>query len=314
MRSLRGCTRVSTFILLIGIAARAAQAQPAGSQPAPGAPPAAGGATPEDAEFRAVDEALEQGRAALALQLLQRADPRLREQPAGALRAARAYFQLGELLGEAEVRTVADGRTGQFAGNFLLVEPRPGRNRFLCCPRASALYQLRAALDGGLDDPAAHLLHARIWHRLGRPEVALAILRARADVLLSAAGEEALNTYSRIALEADALADYLRCAALRAARCPERRHAIMRDACLTLAERYGQRGDETLHIEWLRRAVRHQPDETDLWVRLADAEWAAGRAGEAARHYGRALQLAPGHPERGRILERLAESGAHAEP
>lgn len=297
------------FILLTGIVARATYAQPAGSQPVDGVPPA-----PDNADFRAIDEALDGGRAALALQLLQRVDPRLREQPGGALRAARAYFQLGVLLGEAEVRTVADGRTGQFAGNFLLVEPRPGRHRFLCCPQASALYQLRVALDGGLDDPAAHLLHARIWHRLGRPEVALTILRARADVLLSAAGEEVLDTYSQIALEADALADYLRCAALRAARCPERRRTIMRDACLTLAERHGQRGDETLHIEWLRRAVRHQPDETDLWLRLADAEWAAGRVGEAARHYGRALQLSPGHAERGRILQRLAESGVQAEP
>lgn len=314
MRRLRGGTRVCTAILLIGIAAHLANGQPAVSQPVPCAPPVPGRAASDDGVFKAVDEALEQGRAALALQLLQRAAPGLREQPAGALRAARAYFQLGVLLGEAEVRTVVDGRTGQFAGDFLLVEPRPGPHRFLCCPRASALYQLRAALDGGLDDPTAHLLHARIWHRLGRPEVALAILRARADVLLNAAGEDVLDTYSEIALEADALADYLRCAALRAARCPERRHTIMRDACLTLAERYGQRGDETLHIEWLRRAVRHQPDETDLWLRLADAEWAAGRTEEATRHYGRVLQASPGHADRGRILQRLAESGDHAEP
>lgn len=268
----------------------------------------------EAAWLARIDEALARGRAAQALQYVQEMPRVARTQPAGAFRAAQAYFQLGVLLGEADVRTVPEGRPGQFAGDLLLVEPRPGPDRFLCCPKASALYQLRLALDGGLDEPAAHVLHARIWQRLGRSDVALGILRARSAVLLADPDLDTLDTYSQVALDTDALSDYLRCARLRAARCPERRRAILVDACLTVADRYSQRGDETLHLEWLRRAVRHMPDDGGLWLRLADAEWAAGWTDDAVRHYRHVLHLSPEHAERGRILHRLAASRLDAEP
>lgn len=62
-------------------------------------------------------------------------------------------------------------------------------------------------------------------------------------------------------------------------------------------------------IEWHRRATRLRPDDPTVLLQLADAEWAAGLHGEAAKHYQYLLERAPKHAERPRILERLAEGG-----
>ncbi len=230
------------------------------------------------------------------------------ERPAFQYRAARAYFGLDQLLGDAEVRTVAGGRAGQFVRPYLLVESHPGVDRFLCAPRQSAMYQIRQALDSGFDDPAAHVLHARIWHRLGRPQVGLSILRSRAAVLLARPDEDTLAAFSDLAVAAGDLPGYLRYERWRAAQAPSRRDAILLNACLVAAERYSQRGEETLYIEWLRRAADIRPNDADILLNLADAEWDAGRHDEAARVYRKLLSRAPSHPQRRRILARLAEA------
>lgn len=252
-----------------------------------------------------VDAALAKGRCATALQRVGSAGARLRETPELQLRAAQAYFHLGAVLGDAQVRTVRGGRAGQFVGDWLLVERRPGPDRFLCCPCESALHPLRQALDAGLDVPPAHVLHARIWQRIGRPQIGLTVLKSRATVLLAHPEEGVLEAFSDLALDAGALADYLRYERLRADRQPQRRAAILFAACLTAAERYNQRGEEALYIQWLHRARQARPDNVEVLLRLADAEWAAGRFESASPVYRRLLQLEPGHPQRGRILGRL---------
>ncbi len=260
-----------------------------------------------------IDAALAQGCYATALDRVRTAQAKTHDTPELRLRAAQAYFQLGQVLGEAEVRAVPDGRAGQFVGNWLLVEPREGPDRFLCCPPASALYQLRQALDAGLDEPAAHVLHARIWQRIGRPQIGLAILKSRAAVLLARPGEDVLATFSDLALEAGAMPDFLRYERLRADRQPERREEILLAACLTAAEQYSQRGEGGLCIQWLSRAVRIRPNDTGVILRLADAEWAGGQPDLATPLYQRVLSLEPAHPERGRILSNLAQTPT-AEP
>jgi Tfp pilus assembly protein PilF len=255
-----------------------------------------------------IDLALGRGLASTALERLTRCDPRRRVEPEFALRAAKAYYQLDRLLGDAEVRSVAGGRAGQFLHGRLLVERRPGCDRFLCVPPESAMYQVRRALDGGLEDPAALVLHARIWSRMGRPEVGLSILKQREAVLLDDPDEGVLDAFCDLAFDADALSDYLRCSRMRAALQPGRRRNILFAACLATAERYCQRGDEALYVQWLYRAIRYKPDHQDALLRLADADWAAGRGRDAASLYRRLLQCCPDHPDRPRILRRLAES------
>jgi len=254
-----------------------------------------------------IDSALDQELPAVALRRIRRAQAGLHDLPDLHYRAARALFQQGLMLGQAKVCRVPGGRAGQFAGRYLLVESRLGAERFLCCPVESALYQLRLALDGGLDDPRADLLHARIWQRLNRPDVGLAVLKSRAASLATEPRDDVLAALCELAMAAGALPDYLHYSWLRAARHPRRRRELLGEACLAMAESYSRRGDETLYVEWLRRAAQLRPDDRDVLTRAADAEWNAGRKLDACDSYGRLLQRWPDQLDRGRILSRLVE-------
>lgn len=260
-----------------------------------------------------IDAALARQQYALALDRVHTAEHQCGQSPAMQYRAAAALFGLDRILAAAEVRTVPGGRAGQFANDWLLVEARPGVERFLCCPRDSALYQLRAALDGGFDEPAAHLLHARIWLRLDRPQLGWAVLQSRAALLLADPTDETLQVFADLALAAGELRDYLRFERRRAADRPAEEAAIMAAAYVTVAEKYAQRGDEGLYLHWLHRAARVRPDDTALLLRLADAEWSAGHVARAAERYRQALRLDPHGPQRDHILARLAECAAAAE-
>lgn len=263
-----------------------------------------------DADLRLawIDAALLAGRPTVALERLAGAPRAWHSQPEFQWRAAQALAARGPVLGQAEVRTVRNGRAGQFIDGYLLVEPRPGDERFLCCGPDAALYQLRQALDAGLNEPAAHVLHARLWQQLGRPELGLAVLKNRAAELLHPPTATTLAAFSELALAAGALPDFLRYERLRAELDPDQHDAIRVHACLVAAERYSQAGDEALYLEWLRRARELRPLDTDLLLRVADAAWEAGQARAAAADYGLVLRLQPDHPQRSRILGLLAEA------
>lgn len=305
-------TRVFALLLALGLAIGLAAA---GGAAAAGEPPASNEAraassdvrsTAEDAALRQIDAALESGRYNTALVRIREVVGAIQGRPDLHWRAAQAYYHLGMFLGDAEVCTIVDGRVGQFVGGCLLVEQRPGRWKFLCCSRDSALYQIRRALDGGIDTAAAHVMHAQIWRRMGRADVGLTILRKREAQLLEDGDDAVLAAFCDVALDADAISDHLRYARLRAHRAPERRERILFDSCLAVAERYCRRGEEALYIQWMCRALRHDPEDREVLLRLADAEWEAGRPGEAIPLYRRLLRLEPEHPQRPRILKCLA--------
>jgi len=262
---------------------------------------------PEDVGLRlaTVDLLLASDQPASALKRARMLDGPPDARPALQFRMSRAYHALGRIVGKARVESVHGGRAGQFVGQRLLVEPRPGADCFLCCPPASALYQLRQALDAGFDEPAAHVLHARIWQELGKPQVGYSLLRGRAAALLSDPTPQVLAAFSDLALASDDLGGYLRYERLRAAQRPERRDEILGAAYLAAAERHNLRGNETLYIEWLRRALAHRGNDAALLVRLADAEWDAGRHEQAWPLYRRALRVDPNHARRAEILLRL---------
>lgn len=253
-----------------------------------------------------VEATLAREQYALALQRIEKARQAIGPRPGLHYQAARAYFALGRTLGAARERRVHNGRAGQFVSGWLLVEPRGGPDLFLCCPDASALYQVRRALDAGFEQPGAFVLHARIWQRLGRPEVGLAIVRGREAQLLEAADESALRVFSELALDANALDDYLRFERLRAERTPDQRNKILRNACLAVAERFNRRGEPALHLAFVKRALRHEPDNARVMLRLADALWELGLREDASGWYRRVLQQERAHPERARMLERIA--------
>ncbi len=309
MRLGRASTRfMASSGLLLG--AVVASGGPSGGPPVAASGPASQNTADPAAAGRLaeLDAALAEQRYTLVLEKLRATDAASRNTPAFQWRAAQAYFCLGTIIGDAELRSVPDGRAGQFVEHWLLVERQAGPDRFLCCPPESALFSLRQALDAGLEEPAAHVLHARIWQRLGRPQIGLGILKARAAVLLAHPDDSTLTAFSDLALDAGALSDYLRYERRRAHLRPEQHDEIMFHACLTLAERYSRAGEARLYVEWLERAARIRPNDADVLLRLADAEWSLGRTEEARPLYRRLLSISPNHAERGRILEHLAQA------
>ena len=234
-----------------------------------------------------------------------------------ALRRARAYSELGCLAGQTVVRPAPRGKVGQLVDNWLLMETR-GRGRFLCCPEESALYQIRLALDGGVNTPEASVLHAYLWSRLGQSGRALALLAAAEGRVLREATAETLAQAAEVALRGGDLEAYLRYERRRAEVDQAAAEQIMLGAYLAAADHYALRGDPTLYRAYLRRAVALRESDPDLWLRLADAEWTLGARERAGALYRRLLNNDPAHAERSRILQRLGEimddSGAGAGP
>ncbi len=256
-----------------------------------------------------VDNALSRRLYVTALQRCRSAPAELRDQPTIQWRMAQAWYRLDQLLGAIEVRHVPGGHIGQFADGYLLLEAREGRDQFLCCPPNSALYQLRSALDGGLDMPAAYVLHARIWQRAGRPDIARTVLRGRGPVLLADADDATLELFAELALEAGALDEYLRYTRTRVERNPAREQELLFDACVLLAKRYCRRGEEQLYIEWLYRACQLRPEDPDVLLQLGDALWSTGKVTDAGGVYRRLLRVEPNHVRRGELLVRIGQAG-----
>ncbi len=252
-----------------------------------------------------IDRLLAEGRSGSALEEVERALARLGGRPSLHFRAARAYFALGQALGKTRVMRVKGGRAGQFHRQWLLVEQRDGPEHFLCCPRESALYSLRRALDGGLDDSAADRLHARIWRQVGRPEIGLMILQSREARIGDAVSEELLVELSELSLASGRVEEFLRYARMHADRESTGGERIMFEAYCAAAEQYNQRGDEVLAREFLRRALKHRPGDVGVMLRLADALWETNERESAGLWYRRVLQREPLHAERARILGRL---------
>ncbi|MCG3127886.1 MAG: hypothetical protein CHACPFDD_02759 [Phycisphaerae bacterium] len=253
-----------------------------------------------------LDDALRGGRPVAALRMVREAVRAAGPLPSLHLRAAQAHFALGRILGNTCIRACPHGREGQFDGDWLLLERHGEGSDFLCCPADSAVYQLRRALDGGLDEPAAHVLHARIWLTARKPQIAMQIVRAREAALLKADDPEVLAGLIDVALAADALPEFLAYLRAAAQRDSARATEILRDGYVRLAERYGERGEVRLYHEWLERAVAEVPRDVGLRLRLADALWDAGQRVAAVEHYRRLIELSPEHPQRVRIAERVA--------
>lgn len=218
--------------------------------------------------------------------------------------AARAYFELDQLLGATTEQSFAEAAPGQFRRNLYLLARRDG-DRFTCCPQESAIYQLRCALDGGVSHPAIWLLAARVWQRLGDTTSAYQILKDHEPALLDAGDSAALALLAELALAAHEPADYLRLMRWLAAHDAGHQTDILYEAQRALAEYYAARGEDALSLDALRRAVTLKSENPTLVLELADREYDGGDRAAARRWYRRVLELAPWHSQRARLLERL---------
>lgn len=302
--------RAGVIALTLGCSVAPLLGQRAAVEPAPvlATPtPTTAPASPETRLLERLDAALVRKQFATTLELIAKAPAALRANPAVCCRAAEAHLGLGQALGKTALRTIADGRPGQFDGGWLLVEKRPSADTFLCAPQESAIVQVRRAIDAGFDEPRVHAAHARVWLKAGQPETAWSILRAREAVLLDEPAAATLEVFADVSLARGSIEDFLKYSNLRAECSPDERVAILHAAYLAAAERYNQRGDVDLNRALLRRALALKAERPDLMLQLADALWDAGEKADAGHWYRKVMDVQPAHGERNRILERLGE-------
>lgn len=264
---------------------------------------------PEDARLwlALVDLILERDQNALAIRRVAEAAEHGHRGPEFAQRLAQAYLNQGAALGALSTVRVEDGRPGQFVRGGLLVEAAAAPDEFLCAPPESALYQIRKALDHGLNTPEARVLHARVWLAADRPRAALAVLGDLDNDSLHRADAGALHTIIDASLAAGDTAGAIRACGVFERRFGATRPSNARQAFLDIAEACNQRGLDCLYREFLGKAAAMTPDDMDLRLRLADALWDAGQKAQACESYRRLLRQAPLHAGRERALHRLAE-------
>jgi tetratricopeptide (TPR) repeat protein len=247
------------------------------------------------------------GAFASAADSLQAAWQRGVESPLLHFKLATAYFNLRSYFGRLEVVVAPSGRPGTIHEQWYLVEPVPGRaDTFLGAPRASAAYQIAAAIDQGLGDRTdVRMMRANIYLSAGR--------HARAHELFAelapdvSEDSQALFHYY-FAQAAFGLGDYGRYLELlqeAIRRDPEAYESALVLAYVRVAEQHDRAGRLDLYIEFLQKAVAESPQAASLHYRLGDALSEAERTAEAVVQWRMVLDLEPDHPERTEILGKI---------
>lgn len=250
------------------------------------------------------------GKPALALERLQSAPPGARRAPRVLLQRATARHALGDVLGATRNRTLPDGAVGRFHGAWLVVRPARESAQYVLAPPDAGLTLIRRAIDAGLDTPAAHALHARMWVAAGEPTVAWELLQTHAERILDNADPDTLALFADVAFAADALDHYLRFARRQAetlqltntTTANRAAQSVLFNAYVNAAKRYNERGDGRMERALLERAVALRQDHPATLLRLADALRELNDPESARRHYQRVLELEPAHPRRAEIL------------
>ncbi len=252
----------------------------------------------------------EAGRHALAAEAF-RESLALQDAPAVRCLLAETYCRLDRVLGPLTARWMPRAEPGSRTDGQYVLQPDEQRaGWFLTCSSESAVYQVQAALDAGLDTPEVHLLHARVWLRAGRPERATAILQKRADRLPERESGEFWDLYGQAALASGELETSERCLKQAVTLDPTRFQPTLAAAYQALADRYSRRGDLAAYIRCLEEAGNLAPRDADLHYRLGNAYWEAGHRTAAARQWQITLELNPDHPQRARLLEQIRRAAS----
>ncbi len=271
------------------------------------------GAQPAQAaeQYRRIgDVQAEAGRHALAAEAFQKSLT-LQDNPTVRCSLAAAYCRLGQVLGPLTARWMPNAEPGRRMDGQYVLEPDPQRaGWFVTCPSESAVYQVQAALDAGLDTLEVHLLHARVWLLAGKPARAIAILEKRAERLPERESGAFWHLYGQAALAVDDLETSTRCLKEAVMRDPNRFQPTLVESYQALADRYSRRGNLLAYIKCLEDAVHLAPRDADLHCRLGNAYGEAGRSTDAARQWQITLELNPDHPQRARLLEQLRRAAS----
>lgn len=250
------------------------------------------------------DIALAQERFALAIEAYEQAQSQGLDDARLHFKLATAYFRLRNHLGDIRRRTITGGQADTVQAEGYVIEAVPSeRDTFYVSPPASAVFHAQKARDLGLDSPELRLLLGDIWLAVRRYDRALTEYQeVEARVPQSRRGAFYLN-YARASLGAGDPEGYL----VRLKQAAELDHAayapLLGQAYVNVAELHNQEGDTNKYLHYMRLAVKHAPESSDLHYRLGNALWEAGRRADAERHWRITLELRPDHPDRIRMLE-----------
>jgi len=240
---------------------------------------------------------------ALAAQALEQAERLDLDTPAFHYKLATAYYHLKNCIGEVFVLPFRGGRAGRIENDCYLIEPLPGDpNRFHAAPRKSAIFHLQKALDAGLDDPAAHLLHAEIFLNTRRFERAVQLYRALDGRVPQPDLARYHAEFAQACFGAGDIDGYLEHLREAATLDPAAYRPRLGDAYRAVADRYSAEGDLEQYLRYLRLAIDESPESADLHYTLGNALHEAGRLLEASRAWRLTLELQPDHPDRQRML------------
>jgi len=272
--------------------------------------------SPNDAEAHVLlaDVLLAEQKCALAAQALEQAERLGLDTPAFHLKLATAYHRLKNYTGEVFVLPFRGGRAGRIESDCYLIDPLPGDpNRFHAAPRKSAIFHLQKALDAGLDDPAARLLHAEIFLHTCRFDRAVQLYRALDGRVAQPDLARYHGGFAQACFGSGDLDGYLEHLRQAATLEPAAYRPRLANAYRAAADRSSAEGDLEQYLRYLRLAIDESPESADLHYTLGNALHEAGRLLEASRQWRLTLELQPDHPDRQRMLT-LIRAAAERSP
>jgi|GEM_PF-6976589 len=227
-----------------------------------------------------------------------------------------AYFNLRNYFGRVSYQTIQSGAGGTISGPFYLIEAVPGsKDRFLCAPEASAIYQIARAVDDGIEDRVdIHVLRGTIFLNARRFSQAYTIFEELGPRIPDE--DKALFHYyfAQAAFGCGQYQRYLELLQEAIQLDPDSYQSTLVDAYLKVADQYNQEGDLDKYIELLGQAVVENPTSASLHLRLGDALAEADRNAEAVVQWRMVLDLQADHPKRLELLGRIQTAHMNLKP
>ena len=260
--------------------------------------------TDPDAHYQLGNTYLHDEKYALAVESYQAALRLGATEPEVHFKLARAHARLENYLGAVKTRLVPGGAAGRVEDGVYLIEQVPNETgRFFVAPAESAIYHVQLAIDGGLDTPELHLLHADVWLHAGRYARARAIYERIEDRVPDDQRAAYYHNDAQACLGLDDLEGYLERLGKAVAIDAKTYGPQLAGAYRVAADRSSAAGDLANQIRYLRLAVAESPDSDELHYALGNSLYETGRSAEASHHWRMTLQLRPNHPDRERMLE-----------
>ena len=220
---------------------------------------------------------------------------------------ASAYFNLRNYFGRVSAVTVESAKAGQISGNWYLIEPVAGKkDAYRAAPRKSAIFQIAAAIEGGMEASLdVQMLLANIYLNGRRYEKAYEMYLKLGEQV--ADEDRALHSYyfAQSALGVGKYDEYLTHLKEAVKLDPEAYQSALVDAYLAVADKHNQAGKLDKYIDYLSLAVQQNPQTSSLHMKLASALEEARRYDQAIEQWRMVLDLEPDHPQRTELLNRI---------